>query len=973
MGLPDGRRSRSVRSSRRHSSLVLIVSTAGCATVLLLSSLAFNFEPISGLQSGMYGSEPRANFPVSRGDQARLLVLAPKALSSGRAVPGVDGGQPSGISHVLGWINTTYYTPVGMLDYLYFDPSNGYLYGLGGWNGSQSFNSVCHSAGCWGNGSSNFVIVLDPATGKVVSALPVAGNNGWAIGSPIAYDSLSGNLLVLAGYGRACPSCAFSNVVQISPSDNVSTLLSGLGSDADAITYDPNNNELYVNNYIDLENASVLAFNATTGAAIATIPVFSDYGLAAVPSEGRIYVAESTSGDGGEVRNLTLVVINDTTNTVVATFPDADGNLTPFWGAQASGIWYDPVNGDLYLDSYYNTVLVFDTANSTVVATLNELPQQPFPVAIDSQDGQIYIDNWGAADTYSWTITGVDGATNGIDQTLALGDNASDALAFDPATGFIYPSVAINVSSPRFNQTAIAVLDPGPEPLTLNVTPPSDDIDLGQWANFSVSVGAGNGPTSYSWSGLPGCPTSTSDTLSCRPNETGTFEETVTATDAYGVSNSVGASIVVRPPVSIAAITSSSEEVDDGQPVTFTATATGGTGIGSYSWSGIPSGLQCDGTTAGATLNCTAEEPGNWTVSVAWTDSNGEHTPVTPSPMVRVNPSPLVVRIVTNRSSVDVGGRIGFVAATTGGSGGGLYAWSAPEAELLCGTSIGPTLNCTAWHVGTANVSVAWTDSLGETSPTFVVPFTVDPGPTLVGIEMSTGLPSIDVGQSIVYTANVSGGSGGGTYLWGGNLTVLGCAPTDGPILDCTPTVPSGLQTVEVRWTDSSGAMTGWATSSPVIVNPDPTVKGVTLRPASGSVTVGGSIAFTAEVTGGSGGGTYAWSGIPTGLSCNSTLGPTLSCTANTIGTDYRVNVSWTDSNGISSPTYTSAPISVVQPSVGASSGVPTTLFAIGTGAILVAVLAVAWILRRRTKGPAPPESVEPYPGEPLESPTESR
>ncbi len=920
----------------------------------------------------MYGSGPRADFPVSRDSQVRPFVLAPKAPSSGRTVPGFDGGQPSGISHVIDWINTTYYTPVGMLDYLYFDPSNGYLYGLGGWNGSQSFNSVCHSAGCWGNGSSNFVIVLNPMTRKVVGALPVPGNNGWVIGSPIAYDSQSGNLLVLAGYGRACPSCTFSNVVQISPSDHVSTLLSGLGSDADAITYDPNNNELYVNNYIDLENASVLTFNATTGAAIASIPVFSDYGLAAVPSEGRIYVAESTSGDGGEVRNLTLVVINDTTNAVVATYPDVDGNLTPFWGAQASGIWYDSVNGDLYLDSYYDTVLVFDTSNNSVVATLNELPQQPFPLAVDSQDRQIYIDNWGAADTYNWTITGVNGATNGIDQLLALGDNASDALAFDPATSFIYLSVAINVSSPPSNQTAIAVLDPGPEPLTLNVTPPSDDIDLGQWANFSVSVGPGNGPPSYSWSGLPGCPTSTTDTLSCRPNETGTFEETVTVTDSYGVSNSVGASIVVRPPVSLASITPSSEEVDVGQPVSFTVIANGGTGIGSYSWTGIPDGLQCDGTTAGATLNCTAEEPGNWTVSVAWTDSNGERTPVTPSPKVRVNPSPLIERIVTNRSSVDVGGWVGFVATTTGGSGGGLYSWSASEAELLCGTSIGPILNCTAWHVGTANVSVAWTDSLGETSPAFTVPFTVDPDPTVVGIEMSTELPSIDVGQSVAYTANVSGGSGGGTYLWGGNLTSLGCAPTDGPILNCTPTVPSEWLTVEVRWTDSSGVSTGWATSSPLIVNPDPTVKSVTISPASASVTVGGTVSFTAEVSGGSGGGTYAWSGIPAGLSCNSTRGPTLSCTANAIGTSYQVNVSWTDSNGISSPIYTSAPISVVQPSGGGSSGTPTTLFAIGAGMIVVPVLAAVWIFRRRRKGPVPPESVEPHPGEPPLPPTES-
>ncbi len=948
----------------------LIISIMGLAAGMLLSSLASAIELRPGSHPGIPSSGPRTELDVSRYAQTRPYALASNSGSNGRIIPDVDGGQPSGISHVIGWINTTYYL-VG--SYLYYDPSNGYLYELGGWNGSQSFNSVCHTVNCWGNGSSNFVIVLDPVTRKVVGALPVPGNNGYYIGSPIAYDSLTGNLFVLAGFERACPSCEFSSVVQITPSDQVSTLVTGLGYYSDAITYDSNNNELYVNNYNDLENASILAFNATTGAAITKIPVFSDYGLAAVPSEGRIYVAESTSGDGGEIRNLTLAVINDTTNTVVATYPDVDGNVTPFWGDYGSGIWYDPANGDLYIDSYYDTVLAFDTVNNTVVATLNELPQQPFPLAIDGQDRQVYIGECPGYDvTNYWTLTGVNGATNGIDQSLALGDDESYGLTFDPATGFLYLSVAINVSSPPSNQTAIAVLDPGPEPLTLNVTPSSDDIDLGQWANFSVSVGPGNGPPSYSWSGLPGCPTSTTDTLSCRPNETGTFEETVTATDAYGVSNFVGASIVVRPPVSIAAITPSSEEVDDGQPVTFTATATGGTGIGSYSWSGIPSGLQCDRTTAGATLNCTAEEPGNWTVSVAWTDSNGEHTPVTPSPKVRVNPSPWVERILTNRSSVDVGGRVGFVATTTGGSGGGRYAWSASEAELLCGTSIGPTLNCTAWHVGTANVSVAWTDSLGETSPTFVVPFTVDPGPTLVGIEMSTGLPSIDVGQSIVYTANVSGGSGGGTYLWGGNLTSLGCAPTDGPVLNCTPTLPSGLQTVEVRWTDSSGAMTGWASSSPLIVNPDPTVKGVTLRPASGSVTVGGSVSFTAEVTGGSGGGTYAWGGIPTGLSCNSTRGPTLSCTANTIGTGYQVNVSWTDSNGIASPTYTSPPISVIQPSVGASSGVPTTLFAIGTGAILVAVLAVAWILRRRTKGPVPPESVDPYPGEPLESPTES-
>lgn len=131
------------------------------------------------------------------------------------------------------------------------------------------------------------------------------------------------------------------------------------------------------------------------------------------------------------------------------------------------------------------------------------------------------------------------------------------------------------------------------------------------------------------------------------------------------------------------------------------------------------------------------------------------------------------------------------------------------------------------------------------------------------------------------------------------------------------------------------------------------------------SVTVGSSVTFSTSASGGSGGYSYSWKGLPT--NCNNIDSSSVTCDPSVAGT-WSVTVTVTDSDGdsvTSSPTTftVSSPPSTV-------GGVPTNTFYLIVGVVIsavvvVVVLVAVLLLRRRPPANAVPPSPPLPPSQP--------
>lgn len=181
---------------------------------------------------------------------------------------------------------------------------------------------------------------------------------------------------------------------------------------------------------------------------------------------------------------------------------------------------------------------------------------------------------------------------------------------------------------------------------------------------------------------------------------------------------------------------------------------------------------------------------------------------------------------------------------------------------------------------------------------------------------------SVDAGQTVTFTTTLSQpGSGGVTYSWTPSSSSLNCANSTSTTYTCAPTSAGASYTVSVTAKDSSGK-TDTVVSSPFTVYSDPSV---TVAASSTSVDMGKSTTLTATVSGGSGGFSYTWAGLPTG--CSSSSVASLPCTPTATGT-FLASVTVKDSNGLSASSSTVSITVNVDPTVTASAS--TTSLDIG-------------------------------------------
>jgi hypothetical protein len=242
---------------------------------------------------------------------------------------------------------------------------------------------------------------------------------------------------------------------------------------------------------------------------------------------------------------------------------------------------------------------------------------------------------------------------------------------------------------------------------------------------------------------------------------------------------------------------------------------------------------------------------------------------------------PLSASITAPYTTADAGQSLSFTCTAAGGVSPYSYAWTFGDG----GTDVGQTVGHTYSPTGSMTVTCTVTDSTSATaSGTTSVLIISDPAVTV-----SASHASADVGQSVIFTASASGGSGGYSYAWSGLPT--GCSDSGAATLTCSPT--SGESDVVTATIIDSNGYTATG-SVPFTVYSWPMV---VLTADRTSIDLGWFVNFFTLTSGGSGGDAFTYGGLPTG--CSTSDSEILTCWPSRAGTS-NVSVAVTDSNGAS-------------------------------------------------------------------------
>ncbi|NDQ56080.1 MAG: DUF4091 domain-containing protein [Acidipila sp.] len=468
-----------------------------------------------------------------------------------------------------------------------------------------------------------------------------------------------------------------------------------------------------------------------------------------------------------------------------------------------------------------------------------------------------------------WTVAGVPGGNSTVGTVSSSGVYTAPSAVPTPATVAV---TATSVADPtKSASTQVTVIPPGQ--VAVSVAPAMTAVAVNGTQQFMATVtGTANMGVTWSVNGGSANGTISSTGLFTAPSGV-PFPNTVTVTATSVVANASGAATVritgssaVNVNVAPAAST-----IQIGSTQQFTATVTGTTTT-TVTWSvnGLPGGSSAIGTISASGLySAPATVPSPATVMITATSTAFPSSSGTAALTITPPPAVVVVNITPTSGSLKVASQFQFTATVSGTPPGQMGVnWSVngvPGGNASVGTISSTGLFVAPTSVpNPAVVNVTATSqfqpSASATSNITILPLaTISLTPTSMHVQVGLGAQLFATVTGLANTAVTFKING----IPGGNSS-LGTISTGG--LYFAPALVPSPSTVTVTAT-SVADPTLVATS---MITIDPLVT-VVVNPPSASISLGGTQAFTATVTGTSNAGVN-WS-VNNIAGGNSTIG----------------------------------------------------------------------------------------------------
>lgn len=596
-------------------------------------------------------------------------------------------------------------------------------------------------------GGGNNVSVISGATNALISTVSTTNpaNGGLAV------DTANGNVFVACAIVNYSP-CDVVSVISGATNSQVATV--SVGTIPEAETFDPVNGEIYVS---DTGEGVVSVISGSTNQVLATVwfppgehldETVGGALVAAVPS-GNVYVAvQNYSGPA-------LAEISGSSNTVVASV--LIGQLL-----EISGLAYDSSDGEIYVANAYPTappLTIFSVSNNTVVGSVDLGPPS---------GAQLGPDTYDTANQDIYLVNNNEGTSLVKEHNVTVVGQAIANFALTPALSPIGGTVYVN-----------------------------------------ASTFGGLAPYSYTYKGLPGCPSENVSNLACTPTQAGLFNVTVTVADRNSMSITSYPAILDVTSVPIVALSTYRLSVDANESISFRADVVGGEPPYSYAYSPSTSSAKC-GASSTAWLNCTPSptlQGRTFNVSVQVRDHFGL-VGSSISPDVRVY-EPLKATLTISNATPLLDQTVAINANVSGGSPP--YNYTYLGLPYGCYSVNSSSIGCLPTQAGWYNVTVAASDQNGGTISALtemhvVFDFNViAPSSTVVGTQLTI---RVDVNEPFSGIADLglgvrpAGGIGTLNYSYSG--LPPGCAYGDKAAIKCVPSA-TGVYTVRVTVRDQVG------------------------------------------------------------------------------------------------------------------------------------------------------------------------
>jgi hypothetical protein len=398
---------------------------------------------------------------------------------------------------------------------------------------------------------------------------------------------------------------------------------------------------------------------------------------------------------------------------------------------------------------------------------------------------------------------------------------------------------------------------------------------------FSYAIIASGSPTSYNANGLP--PGLSIDTaggnLSGTPTTAGTYPVTLSASNVAGTATEV-LTLTVAPATAPVISSAATATVTTGTPFLYVITASGYPTA--FTATGLPNGLELNPATG--VISGLAISAGTSSVTIGATNAIG-----TGSASVTLTIVAASVPVITSASTDS--GTLGAAFTYT------ITASNNPTSFSATGLPAGLELNSTTGLIfgtptaaGTASVTVNAINSGGTGSATFTLTITSTAvAPTITSASSGTGT----AGSSFVYQIVASNGPT--AYNASGLPGGLSINTSTGEITGI-PTGP-GTSLVTISASNAAGIGNATLTLSIAAAAPAPVITSAT----SASATEGAG--FTYQIIASNHPTGYSASGLPTGLTINTTTGA-ITGTPTAAGSSP-VTISASNASGTGSATLT--------------------------------------------------------------------